>query len=48
VSNGVRFVGGELIDAPERSVRVLDDDGELLAIYRRVGDQAIPEVVLAS
>lgn len=48
VCHGVRFVGGELIDAPERSVRVLDDDGELLAIYRRVGDQAIPEVVLAS
>jgi tRNA pseudouridine55 synthase len=48
VRNGVRFVGGELVDAPERSVRVLDDDGELLAIYRRIGDQSIPEVVLAS
>ncbi|MDP9494951.1 MAG: tRNA pseudouridine(55) synthase TruB [Actinomycetota bacterium] len=48
VSNGVRFVGGELVDAPDGSVRVLDDSGELLAIYRRVGEQAIPEVVLAS
>ncbi len=48
VSNGVRFVGGELVDAPDGSVRVLDDAGELLAIYRRVGEQAIPEVVLAS
>ena len=48
VSNGVRFVGGELVDAPDGQVRVLDDDGELLAIYRNIGEQAIPEVVLAS
>ena len=48
VSNGVRFVGGELVDAPDGQVRVLDDDGELLAIYRSIGEQAIPEVVLAS
>ncbi len=48
VSNGVRFLGGELVDAPDGSVRVLDDAGELLAIYRSSGAQAIPEVVLAS
>jgi tRNA pseudouridine55 synthase len=48
VSNGVRFLGGELVDAPDGSVRVLDDEGELLAIYRSSGAQAIPEVVLAS
>jgi tRNA pseudouridine55 synthase len=48
VSHGVRFLGGELVDAPDGSVRVLDDEGELLAIYRSSGAQAIPEVVLAS
>jgi len=48
VRNGVRFVGGELVDAPNGAIRVLDDAGELLAIYRRSGEQAIPEVVLAS
>ncbi|MEX1125374.1 MAG: tRNA pseudouridine(55) synthase TruB [Acidimicrobiia bacterium] len=48
VSHGVRFVGGEIVDAPDGAVRVLDDAGELLAIYRRIGEQAIPEVVLAS
>jgi tRNA pseudouridine55 synthase len=48
VSNGVRFLGGELVDAPDGSVRVLDNEGELLAIYRSSGAQAIPEVVLAS
>jgi hypothetical protein len=41
-------VGGELVDAPNGAIRVLDDAGELLAIYRRSGEQAIPEVVLAS
>jgi tRNA pseudouridine55 synthase len=49
VSHGMRFVGGEMIDAPDNSnVRVLDETGELIAIYRRTGDQARPEVVLAS
>lgn len=46
VSHGVRFVGGEMVDAPHGAVRVLDAAGELLAIYRRSGEQAIPEVVL--
>jgi tRNA pseudouridine55 synthase len=48
VSNGVRFVGGELVDAPDGVVRVLDHSGELLAIYRRSGEKAMPEVVLAT
>jgi tRNA pseudouridine55 synthase len=47
VSNGVRFVGGELVDAADGQVRVLNDEGELLAIYRLSGEQAMPEVVLA-
>ncbi|MGH8916360.1 MAG: tRNA pseudouridine(55) synthase TruB [Acidimicrobiia bacterium] len=49
VGHGIRFVGGEMLDAPECSaIRVLDLSGELIAVYRREGDQAIPEVVLAS
>jgi tRNA pseudouridine55 synthase len=47
VSNGVRFVGGELVDALDGQVRVLNDEGELLAIYRLSGEHAMPEVVLA-
>ncbi len=49
VCHGMRFVGGEMTGAPEdESVRVLDQSGELIAIYRRHGEQARPEVVLAS
>ena len=49
VFNGVRFVGGEMVSAPEdTAVRVLDSSGDLIAVYRRVGEQARPEVVLAS
>jgi tRNA pseudouridine55 synthase len=49
VAHGMRFVGGELVDAPEHTaIRVLDQTGELIAVYRREGDQARPEVVLAS
>lgn len=49
VSHGMRFVGGEFVAAPDMSmVRVLDPGGELLAVYRREGDHALPEVVLAS
>jgi tRNA pseudouridine55 synthase len=49
VSHGMRFVGGEMINAPENeAIRVLDLTGELIAVYRREGDQARPEVVLAS
>jgi len=49
VFNGMRFVGGEMVSAPENTaVRVLDSSGDLIAVYRRVGEQARPEVVLAS
>jgi tRNA pseudouridine55 synthase len=49
VCHGMRFVGGEMINAPENeAIRVLDLSGELIAVYRREGDQARPEVVLAS
>jgi hypothetical protein len=45
----MRFVGGEMVAAPEdTSVRVLDQSGDLIAVYRRHGEQAVPEVVLAS
>lgn len=49
VFNGMRFVGGEMVSAPENTaIRVLDSCGDLIAVYRRVGEQARPEVVLAS
>ncbi|MGH8872325.1 MAG: tRNA pseudouridine(55) synthase TruB [Acidimicrobiia bacterium] len=49
VSNGMRFVGGEMVAGPDNStIRVLDQSGELIAVYRREGEQARPEVVLAS
>jgi tRNA pseudouridine55 synthase len=49
VCHGMCFVGGEIVEAPENaSVRVLDQSGDLIAVYRREGDQARPEVVLAS
>lgn len=47
VRNGMRFVGAEMAGAPEETpFRVLNGDGNLLAVYRRVGEQARPEVVL--
>jgi len=49
VGHGMRFVGGEMVAAPEdTSVRVLDQSGDLIAVYRRHGEQSVPEVVLAS
>ncbi|MFZ0625027.1 MAG: tRNA pseudouridine(55) synthase TruB [Acidimicrobiia bacterium] len=49
VCNGMPFVGGEMVGMPEDSaVRVLDAEGVLLAVYRRRGDQARPEVVIGS
>ncbi len=49
VRHGMRFVGGEIIDAPEDTpLRVLDESGDLIAIYLRHGDQARPEVVIPS
>jgi tRNA pseudouridine55 synthase len=47
VRHGVRFVGGEVTSCLEAGpYRVSDEEGELLAVYRRVGDSAMPEVVL--
>lgn len=49
VCNGVRFVGGSIVDAPQdQPYAVLNGDGDLLAVYTRVGDRAEPEVVLPS
>jgi tRNA pseudouridine55 synthase len=48
VRNGMRFVGGELLDHADGVMRVMTSSGELLAIYRREGDQARPEVVMSS
>lgn len=47
VSRGMRFVGAEMGSAPEDTpYKVVNGEGELLAVYRRVGDRAQPEVVL--
>ena len=49
VRHGMRFVGREMEHAPEDTpVRVLNRDGDLIAVYRRLGTQARPEVVMAS
>ena len=49
VRHGMRFVGGEIIDAPEDTpLRILNESGDLIAVYRRHGDQARPEVVIPS
>lgn len=48
VGNGVRFATGPLADIPEGiPTLVLTDTGSLLAVYRRDGYEARPEVVLA-
>ena len=47
VRNGMRFVGGPIVSGPvDVSFCVIGPDGELAAVYRRVGDRAEPEVVL--
>jgi len=47
--HGMRFVGGPIIDGPsDQPYAVLTEDGELIAIYVRVGTRAEPEVVLPS
>jgi tRNA pseudouridine55 synthase len=47
VRNGMRFVGGPIVDGPvDEPYGVVDDSGELLAVYRRVGNRAEPDVVL--
>jgi tRNA pseudouridine55 synthase len=49
VRNGMRFVGGSILDGPlDEPYGVLDPAGELLAVYARVGDRAEPDVVLPS
>ena len=49
VRNGVRFVAGPIVAGPEdQPYRVLDPNGELIAVYRRQGDRAEPDVVLPS
>lgn len=49
VRNGMRFVGGPIISGPEGlPYSVLTEDGELIAVYSRVGERAKPEVVLPS
>jgi hypothetical protein len=47
VSHGMQFVGGEMTGAPVDSpFRVVDDTGELIAVYECDGHKARPEVVL--
>lgn len=47
VRNGMKFVGGELSGIPESTpVRIEDEAGTLIAVYRRDGDTSRPEVVL--
>ncbi|MFZ0012745.1 MAG: tRNA pseudouridine(55) synthase TruB [Acidimicrobiia bacterium] len=49
VRNGVRFVAGPILDGPpEEPYGVLDPEDDLIAVYRRVGDHAEPDVVLPS
>ena len=49
VSRGMRFVGSEMEQAPEDTpFRILNQDGDLIAVYRRLESQARPEVVMAS
>jgi len=48
VRNGVRFVAGPIVEGPrDEPYGVLDPRGELVAVYRRVGDRAEPDVVLS-
>lgn len=48
VSHGARFATGPVVEVPpDVPVAVLDERGTLLAVYRRSGRQARPEVVLA-
>ena len=47
VRNGVRFVGGPILSGPkDQPYAVVTDGGDLIAVYRRVGDRAQPEVVV--
>lgn len=47
VRNGMRFVGGPIVSGPvDEPYSVLDEEGQLIAVYTRVGEKAVPEVVL--
>jgi tRNA U55 pseudouridine synthase TruB len=47
IRHGMKFIGCELSGMPEGvPVRVENDAGDLLAVYRRDGDASRPEVVL--
>jgi len=47
VRNGMRFLGGPIMTGPEdEPYAVLSGDGELIAVYTRVGERAQPDVVL--
>ncbi|HZD24093.1 MAG TPA: tRNA pseudouridine(55) synthase TruB [Acidimicrobiia bacterium] len=49
VRNGVRFVGGPLLEGPRDDVyAVVDPQGDLIAIYQIEGECARPDVVLPS
>jgi tRNA pseudouridine55 synthase len=48
VRNGVRFVGGPILEGPEEEPYAVFNGGELIAVYTRVGERAQPEVVLPS
>jgi tRNA pseudouridine55 synthase len=49
VRNGMRFVGGPIVEGPaDEPFGVVDEQGRFLAVYRRIGERAQPEVVLPS
>jgi hypothetical protein len=49
VMHGMHFVGGGIVTPPPGiPFRVLNDTGELLAVYTTDGERARPEVVLPS
>lgn len=49
VRNGMQFVGGPIVTGPEDGpYSVVTEQGELIAVYTREGEQARPEVVLPS
>ena len=47
VSNGVAIAGRRLGESDEGPLRMVDGSGRLLAVYRREGNRATPEVVLS-
>jgi tRNA pseudouridine55 synthase len=49
VSHGMRFVGGDITEAPTAEpYRVVDREGRLIAVYALRGREARPEVVIPS